>query len=285
MPTSFAENLIPDSQPSARRGILRTRLFGYAVLFRARQQTGGGIFPVDVTPADEASALARELELHVGEGSAPDAPGQGESEEVGISVPFGRCGIAGRPLEHVRFYHVEQAWVDSLSVDGPRTRAVPEGETVLVEPGGFVRFRAVPRTGGRALIAFQTEDRSPLSGHAAALTTSGQTVPLEAGPRLIQTTAAFDSMRADGEAAQARLPELFAQMASAVGENADVAGAQQAARDAGSYDAGPASVLFDDAKALLTPDIIGRIRAGDEEFFRFPGMFGAVAPLFPLLES
>ena len=98
--------------PRAARqeAILRTRLFGYAVLFRARE-VAGGFEPVDVTAADEAKALARELELHVGEPVGPNGPGG----EMGISVPFGRCGIDGRPLEHVRVLHAEQAWVDTLN--------------------------------------------------------------------------------------------------------------------------------------------------------------------------
>ena len=61
--------------------------------------------------------------------------------------------------------------------------------------------------------------------------------------------------------------------------------AQTAARAEGSYAAGPAADLFDDTSRLLTPDVIHRIRKGDATLFRFPGMFGAVAPLFPLLES
>ena len=140
--------------------ILRTRLFGYAVLFRAREVLDGAFEPVSVTAADEAQALARELELHVGQSTGTE---EAEISEIGISCPFGRCGIDGRPLEHVRILHAEQAWVDTLTPDGLQTRAVAEGETILVEPGAFVRFRGRPRPGGRVLVAFQTEDRSPLS--------------------------------------------------------------------------------------------------------------------------
>jgi hypothetical protein len=74
-------------------------------------------------------------------------------------------------------------------------------------------------------------------------------------------------------------------MARAVGDDADVAASQMAARAAGSYAAGPAAELFAKASRLLSPDVIHRIRGGDSTLFRFPGMFGAVAPLFPLLES
>lgn len=263
-----------------QEAILRTRLFGYAVLFRARE-VAGGFEPVDVTAADEAKALARELELHVGEPVGPNGP----NGEVGISVPFGRCGIDGRPLEHVRVLHAEQAWVDTLGPSGLHTRVVAEGETILVEPGVFVRFRGRPRRGGRVLVAFQTEDRSPLFGHATPLSAVGQTVPSDPAARLRQTTAAFETMGLDKALAGTRLQELFAHMARSVGEDAEVAAAQTAARAAGSYAAGPAADLFDDTSRLLTPDVIHRIRKGDATLFRFPGMFGAVAPLFPLLES
>ena len=272
--------------------ILRTRLFGYAVLFRARE-VAGGFEPVEVTAADEAEALARELELHVGESVEPDEVGVereiGISEigisEIGISCPFGRCGIDGRPREHVRILHAEQAWVDTLGPGGLRTRAVAEGETILVEPGVFVRFRGRPRRGGRVLVAFQTEDRSPLFGHATPLTATGQTVPTDPGARLEQTTAALQTLGLDAALARTRLRELFAHMARAVGHDADVAASQKAARAAGSYAAGPAAELFAKASRLLSPDVIHRIRGGDSTLFRFPGMFGAVAPLFPLLES
>lgn len=267
--------------------ILRTRLFGYAVLYRARE-VAGGFEPVEVTAAGEAEALARELELHVGEPAEPDEavvePEIGISE-IGISCPFGRCGIDGRPLEHVRILHAEQAWVDTLGSDGLRTREVAEGETILVEPGAFVRFRGRPRPGGRVLVAFQTEDRSPLFGHATPLTTAGQAVPADSGARLGQTTTALQRLGLDAALARTRLRDLFALMARAVGDDADVAAAQMAARAAGSYAAGPAAELFDRANRLLTTDVIHRIRGGDSTLFRFPGMFGAVAPLFPLLES
>ena len=134
-------------------------------------------------------------------------------------------------------------------------------------------------------MAFQTEDRSPLFGHATPLTATGQTVPTDPGARLEQTTAALQTLGLDAALARTRLRELFAHMARAVGHDADVAASQKAARAAGSYAAGPAAELFAKASRLLSPDVIHRIRGGDSTLFRFPGMFGAVAPLFPLLES
>ncbi|MBT6148559.1 MAG: hypothetical protein HOH74_24200 [Gemmatimonadetes bacterium] len=265
-----------------RGAILQARLFGYAILFRARD-VAGGYEAVEVDAEEEAQALARELQLHVGEviGNSDGGP----VDELGLSVPFGRCGIEGRPLEHVRIYHAEQAWVDTLGPGEPRSTAVAEGETILVEPGAFVRFRARPRPGRRVLIAFQTEDRSPLAGHAAPLTAAGQTVPTEAGPRLDQTTAVFESLWLDATAAQSRQAELFAHMATAVQNSTEVAAAQQSARDSGSYSVGGAADLFDLARSMLTEEVIERIGAADAALFRFPGMFGAVAPLFPLLDA
>jgi hypothetical protein len=266
--------------PGERDEILRTRLFGYAILYRARE-VAGGFEPVEVDPAEEAQALARELQLHVGEAIEEQCE---TSDEVGISVPFGRCGISGRPLEHVRIYHAEEAWVDALGPDGPRSTGVTEGETILVEPGAFIRFRARPRPGRRTLIAFQTEDRSPLAGHAAPLITAGERVPTDAGPRLDRTTAAFEALRLDAPAARTRQADMLTEMAAIVHGSAEVSAAQQAASDAGSYTAGPSPALFDDARGLLTRDVIERIGAADAALFRFPGMFGAVAPLFSLLE-
>ncbi|MDA0337968.1 MAG: hypothetical protein O2782_22595, partial [bacterium] len=239
-----------------RQAILRSRLFGYAILFRARQ-VAAAFEPVPVTPAEEAEALARELQLHVGESIVSST---GTSDEVGISVPFGRCGIGGRPLEHVRIYHAAEAWVDVIGPEGARSTAVAEGETILVEPGAFVRFRGCPRPGRRVLVAFQTEDRSPLAGHAAPLIGAGETVPTEAGARLARTTATFEALRRDTAAARSRQGELFADMAAVVEKSPEVAVAQKAARDSGSYAAGSSADLFEAARAMLTPGVLERIR-------------------------
>lgn len=262
--------------------ILRSRLFGYAILFRARWQDGA-VEPVVVDPQDEAQALSRELQHHVGQ------PVGGESDrrdgEIGVSVPFGRCGIDGVPCEHVRMYNVDEAWIDRLTAAGLQSDAVSEGETLLVEPGSFVRFRGRPRSGHRVLVAFQTEDRSPLAGHAAPLSLADEPTPADAGPRLATTSRAFQTLADDPDAAAGRLQELFEQMRGVVTSSDDVAHAQQAARQAGSYDLGAADEAFDAARALLNSDVIGRVARSDEALFRFPGMFGAVAPLFPLLEE
>lgn len=266
-----------------RDAILRSRLFGYAVLFRARQ-TEAGFKALATSPEAEAGALARELQLHAGQ--SVDVPSGALAEgEVGLSVPFGRCGIRGRPLEHVRIFHAEEAWVDRLSPQGATSTAVAEGETLLVEPGGFVRFRARPHPGRRVLISFQTEDRSPLAGHATALIAAGESVPTEAGARLERTTAAFESLQLDPGTASGRISELLAEMYQVVSQSPEVSAAQNNAAASGSYSAGSSAELFDAARNMLTPGVIERIGQADAQIFRFPGMFGAVAPLFPLLDS
>ena len=260
---------------------LGSRLFGYAILYRARVRGGGAAAacdPVPVDPAGEARALAGELRRHLQGG----ASGPGETgDEVGLSVPFGRCGIDGRPLEHVRLYHVSRAFVDLLTPRGVRSEPVEEGRTVLVAPGSIVRFRAVPRPGRRALVAFQTEDRSPLHGHAAPLTRPGEPPPAGAVERLRRTTEAFGELwRAGGGPS---LDPFFTGMAASIDGDPGVEEARRAARTSGSYEAGPDPALFDRARDLLTPEVLERIAGSDESLFRFPGMFGAVAPLFPLL--
>jgi hypothetical protein len=267
---------------SDTRAILASRLFGYAVLFRARPADGGGFDPVETAAADEARALKRELQLFAGQ---PVDEGESDAGEVGISVPFGRCGIDGRPEEHVRVLHAQEAWVDRLTPGGLQTESVAEGETVRVTPGSFVRFRGVPRPGGRVLVAFHTEDRSPLSGHAAPLSRAGEEIPADAAGRLRVTTAAFEALGADPSAAADRLAEIFDEMRGTVDSSADVTAAQSVARGAGSYEASGAEDLFAASRDLLSAEVIDRIGAGDPALFRFPGMFGAVAPLFPLLEE
>ena len=267
----------------ATDGPLGARLFGYGILYRARlrgDDASAACDPLPADPAEEARALADELRCHLEGG----ASGAGESpDEAGLSVPFGRCGIGGRPLEHVRLYHAARAFVDVLTPQGAASRPVEEGRTVLVSPGSVVRFRAVPRAGHRVLVAFQTEDRTPLHGHAAPLTRAGEPPPAGAEARLRQTTEAFAELWKSGGGSS--LGSFFGGMAAAVAEDPGVEAARQAAQASGSYEAGADPALFDRARALLTPGVLERIAGGEEPLFRFPGMFGAVAPLFPLLDQ
>lgn len=277
---------------------LSTRLFGYAILYGARQVGGEGALatfaPVVADPAAQARILARELSHHLGIRSAEADAGADAGEETeavpeaAISVPFGRCGIDGLPLEHVRLYQFVDAAADVLRPGGVESRPLREGETLLVEPGSVVRFRARPRPGRRVLVAFQTEDRTPLFGNASPLTPEGEDPSMEAAQRLRQTTGAFcqlwQQIDAGSQQGRERLERFFAQMATRLVDPREVAAARAAARAAGSYDAGPSPALFDRARQLVTTAVLGRIAAGETALFRYPGMFGAVAPLFSLLQ-
>ena len=55
---------------------------------------------------------------------------------------------------------------------------------------------------------------------------------------------------------------------------------QEQARREGSYAVAEEQALFDRQRTLLDEAVLDRIRNQDEAVFRFPGMFGGVAPLF-----
>ena len=118
--------------------------------------------------ASEAERLCRALCQLCGEGE-----GATEGDWV-YSLPFGRCGIQGRPREHIIAHFCAEAYIDVLSMDGVETQPLAAGEIADIEPGSVVRFRARPLEHHCVLVAFQTEDRTPLLGHAAPLTLDGE---------------------------------------------------------------------------------------------------------------
>ena len=216
-----------DRAEPARR-ILSARLFGYAILYGVRQVGGAGALttfvPVAADPAAQARILAGELSRHLGIPFA--AAGARETEvvpEAAISVPF--CGIDGLPLEHVRFYQFVDAAADVLRPNGVESRPLREGETLLIETGSVVRFRARPRPGRRVLVAFQTEDRTPLFGNAAPLTPAGEAPISEAAQRLRQTTDAFcqlwQQIDAGSQQGRDRLERFFGEMAARLVDQRD----------------------------------------------------------------
>lgn len=274
-----------EAAPAADRA-LAARLFGYAILYPARR-VGDSYEAVSADPTGEARALAAELGRHLGLGSVDGADLPAATGPVAVSIPFGRCGVDGRPLEHVRLYQMSEGAVDFLRPGGVESRPLAEGQTVLVEPGSIVRFRAWPRPGRRVLVAFQTEDRTPLLGNAAPLTPEGEAPKADAAGRLKQTSDAFARLWARVEAGapdgRQRLEGFFGEMAVRLAGRPEVESAQRAAREGGSYVAGGSADLFDRARALVTAPVLARIEAQDGAVFRYPGMFGAVAPLFSLL--
>ena len=162
---------------------LRPRLFGYATLFRARLESDR-FEPVAVEAEDEARGLAHGLAEYVGLTADTPPASAIDPQEWGVSVPFGRCGLDDRPHEHVRVLGTDEAWCDRLDLDGAiTTTPISEGECATFRPGFVQRIRARPKQGRRVLVAFQTEDHTPLSGHAAAWAAPGAEVPDEAGER------------------------------------------------------------------------------------------------------
>ncbi len=258
---------------------LRARLFGYGVPYRVAVDGAGSVVPRPTDAASEAERLCRALRQLRGEGhAAPDG-------DWVYSLPFGRCGIQGRPREHIVAHFCSEAYLDVLSMDGVKTQPLAAGEIVDIEPGSVVRFRARPLEHCRVLVAFQTEDRTPLLGHAAPFTLDGA-VPDDWRERLVKCHAAFDAAATQTSDDEHRLllERFCGTMAEKLVGDPKIAAAQEQARREGSYAVVEEQVLFDRQRALLDEAILDRIRDQDEAVFRFPGMFGGVAPLFNLID-
>ena len=263
------------------REILGVRLFGYGVPYRARVR-GGVVEPLETGPETEAADLAQALARQRG------APGTGERDDAwAVSMPFGRCGLNGLPREHLLVFAAREAWLDLLTWEGPRVVAVKPGQPVAIEPQSVVRLRARPQPGGRVLVAFQTQDRTPLMGNAAPFTLDGE-VPEGWDVRLRKGHEAFTEAAGlwDGDrpAYEAALERFFGSMAEKLEGDAAVAAVCEEARGAGSYDAADERVFFDYQEGMIDEPLLARIRAQDPELFRFPGMFGGITTLFNCLE-
>ena len=257
---------------------LRVRLFGYGVPYRVEVDEAGAVAPRPTAAAGEAERLCCALRQLRGKGA-----GVADGDWV-YSVPFGRCGVAGRPREHIIAYFCAEAYLDVLSMDGVETQPLAAGEIADIEPGTIVRFRARPLAHRWVLVAFQTEDHTPLLGHAEPFTLDG-IVPDDWRERLMKSHAAFDAAAAQaGDGGHRPLLErFFGTMAEKLAGDSEITAVQEQARREGSYAVEEEQVLFDRQRALLDEVVLARIRDQDEAVFRFPGMFGAVAPLFNLV--
>ncbi|NKB67776.1 MAG: hypothetical protein GKR89_12000 [Candidatus Latescibacteria bacterium] len=258
---------------------LQVRLFGYGVPYRARWSEDGSVEPLPTDATREAADLAAELTALSGGGKGAAA----EADTWAVSMPFGRCGVEDRPHEYLRAFNLAEGYLDVLTATGVDSVPLAAGEMVRIVPGAVVRLRARPAPGHRCLVAFQTEDRTPLSGNAAPFTLDGQ-VPDAYDQRLKVCHAAFAAVAAlatDQRAAS--LQRFFATMAQGLSGNGDIARIQTQARAAGSYTSPDEDSLYQRQQALLSTDIIARIGAGDEALFRFPGMFGGITTLFNAL--
>ena len=258
---------------------LSARLFGYGVPYRVEVDAGGAVVPRPTDAAGEAERLGRALRQLRGErAGATDA-------HWAYSLPFGRCGVRGRPREHIIAHFCAEARLDVLSMDGLKTQPLAAGEIADIEPGSVVRLCARPLQNHHVLVAFQTEDRTPLLGHAAPFTLDGA-VPDDWRERVVKTHAAFDAAAAQASVGGHRplLERFFAAMAKKLADDPAIPATQARARRAGSYAVAAEQALFDRQRALLDEAVLARIRAQDEAVFRFPGMFGGVAPLFSLVD-
>ena len=258
---------------------LRARLFGYGVPYRVGVDEVGVVAPRPTDAAGAAERLCRALRQLRGEGY-----GATEGDWM-YSLPFGRCGIQGRPREHIIAYFCAEAYLDVLSMDGVKTQPLAVGEIADIEPGSVVRFRARPLENHCVLVAFQTEDRTPLLGHAAPFTLDGE-VPDDWRERLVKCHAAFDAAaaRASDGSHRPLLERFLGTMAEQLAGDPEIADVQEQARREGSYSVAEEQALFDRQRTLLDGAVLDRIRDQDEAVFRFPGMFGGVAPLFNLID-
>ena len=255
---------------------LRARLFGYGVPYRVEVDEKGAVAPRPTDAAGEAERLCRALRGEVNGVTDGD---------WAYSLPFGRCGVQGRPREHIVADFCAEAYLDVLSMDGIETQPLAAGEIADIEPRSVVRFRARPLENHCVLVAFQTEDRTPLLGHAAPFTLDGE-VPDDWRERLVKCHAAFDTAaaRASDGGHRPLLERFLGTMAEKLAGDPEIAAAQDQARREGSYAVTDEQALFERQRTLLDEAVLARIREQDEAMFRFPGMFGGVTPLFNLVD-
>ena len=262
---------------------LKVRLFGYGTPYRVSIDAEGAVAAEETDEEKEADNLYGTLRVHVGLADNPSS--QDAHGPWSYSMPFGRCGVDNLPREHLMVHNACEAHLDVLSDQGLVTRQLDEGEIAHIEPGTVVRLRALPRAGRLVLVAFQTEDRTPLSGNAGPYTLDGL-VPEDWRERLVVCHAAFDETvkQAKNGWHRPQLQRFFAAMTEGLSDSPEIATIQSDARAAGSYEVAEEHVFFDRQRALLDATALERIKAQDEAVFRFPGMFGAVAPLFNLID-
>ena len=238
-----------------------------------------------MTSADqEARDLARALALLAGE-QVDSSPAK---EDVwAASMPFGRCGLDGSPREHLIVHGAEEAYLDVLTLDGARVTPIGSNGIVAVEPQTVVRLRARPMAGQRVLVGFQTQDRTPLMGHAAPFTLDG-VIPDDYAERLRKAHGIFAEVRGlssdDRPAFLQALEGFFGGMRQRLAGNEEVAAVAAEARRVGSYDVVDEREFFDFQRSMLDAELLERIRSQDSELFRFPGMFGGITTLFNYLK-
>jgi len=203
-------------------------------------------------------------------------------------VPFGRCGLGGRPLEYLTTFNASEGYLEELGPDGFAAQAVEAGQIMTVTPGRIVRLRLQTAPGRRSLVVFQTEDRTPLHGHAAPISRGEEQASPDHPARVQSAWQSFETLRAlatdDPARYRQELEEFFSRMSQVLTGDGQIERLRQEAGESGSYAVEDQRPLFERQQHLLTEDVLDRVAGGDPSVFRFPGMFGAVCPLFDALK-
>ena len=263
--------------------ILSHRLFGYGMPYQVEIDSSGKLTPSVSDSHDQALELSKTLKAWSHEEKNYfSAKGQ---SVWSYSMPFGRCGLCGFPNEHLKVFGAEEAYVDIICEDGVERKIIFEDDIILIRPLTVIRLRIRSKPGFRAIVAFQTEDQTPLFGNAGPYCLQGLDLPNDPFGRFMVAHEAFErTFLMDSEDRRRELISFFSYMSSTMKDDSKLECLQESARSAGSYDVKDQGVCFARQKNFLTDEVINRISRGDEKLFRFPGMFGAVAPLFSLLK-
>tara|TARA_B100000902_G_scaffold203032_1_gene193581 strand:+ start:847 stop:1650 length:804 start_codon:yes stop_codon:yes gene_type:complete len=261
--------------------ILSHRLFGYGIPYQVEIDSFGKFSPIRMKIDEKALELSKTLKFWLER--APQSLARGSI--YSYSMPFGRCGLGALPLEHLQIFDAEEAYLDVLSEDGFSTKLIGEKDTILIKPETVIRLRLKSKGDRRAFVAFQTEDQTPLSGNAGPYTLNGVSLPSDPFERFMASHEAFEQTSQMEIASRNReLSGFFTHMSSNIKNRSKMQSIQEKARSVGSYDKRDQTPFFSKQKSLLTTEVLELIARRDQELFRFPGMFGAVAPLFPLLK-
>jgi hypothetical protein len=263
--------------------VLSQRLFGYGIPYEVEIDSSGKFSPVKGKANVQALELSKTLESWLREGKNHSVS-EAESSWA-YSMPFGRCGLAGLPLEHLQVFDAEEIHVDVLSEAGLERKLISENDIILIRPLTVIRLRLRSKPGRRAIVAFQTEDQTPLAGNAGPYSLQGVDLSTDPFDRFVESQEAFEQTSSmDSKKRNQELAAFFSEMESNFKDVSELEFLQGSARSAGSYDARDQNTFFMRQKILLTDGVLDRISKGDPELFRYPGMFGAVAPLFSLLK-
>ena len=106
--------------------VLSQRLFGYGIPYEVEIDSSGKFSPVKWEANVQALELSKTLESWSREGKNYSVSEPGSS--WAYSMPFGRCGIAGLPLEHLQVFDAEEIHIDVLSEAGLERKLMSEDD-------------------------------------------------------------------------------------------------------------------------------------------------------------